>query len=305
MKPKSIYLDAGNDELKILFIVPENPKKAIYATAILEKIFTLYPRAKITILGKMPAVSLFGATPNTDKILIVEKAYYLDAIKKVLSSKWDIIIDAENLPLSFFARAKNKARVLKSSTEKNPLSLYADMLNLDKNNLNPIIWLAPELIQGATKRLFKKEHIIGVAPFDDDGNFIWEPEKFVTLLKRLTCPGNIFPASAIAVIGFEKNRIMANKILAELPDWQRVNLVGGLGFLSMAACIQKCRFFLGGDNIMTHMAAIENVATLIIISQKNVDIPNGRYLDIIQKLNPSVDELEKAVKNLWNGKLSQ
>ena len=95
MKPKSIYLDAGNDELKILFIVPENPKKAIYATAILEKIFTLYPRAKITILGKMPAVSLFGATPNTDKILIVEKAYYLDAIKKVLSSKWDIIIDAE------------------------------------------------------------------------------------------------------------------------------------------------------------------------------------------------------------------
>ena len=86
MKPKSIYLDAGNDELKILFIVPENPKKAIYATAILEKIFTLHPRAKITILGKMPAVSLFGATPNTDKILIVEKAYYLDAIKKVLSS---------------------------------------------------------------------------------------------------------------------------------------------------------------------------------------------------------------------------
>ncbi len=304
MKAKAIHIDAGEDELKILFIPPQNSHKAVYATALPDKLVTLYPRAKITVLGTMPAVSLFGAAPHTDRIIIVDSFFEIQALQAVFGTRWDIVVDAENLPLSALAIAKSKARVLKNSAEL-PIKVYADMLGLKEGDLNPVVWLAPELVQGAARRLFKKEHIIGVAPFAADGRWVWEPENFVTLLKRLTYPGNVFPASAIAVIGFEKNRMAANKILSELPDWQRINLVGGLGLLSMAACIEKCRLFLGGDNLMTHMAAVGNVATLAINAMEAEVPPRGRYTEVMAKTNPSVDETEQSVKDLWQGKLSQ
>ncbi|MBR7159033.1 MAG: hypothetical protein IKD08_05105 [Alphaproteobacteria bacterium] len=305
MRAKSIHIDSGEYELKILFISPENAKKAVYATALLEKLVTVYPRAKVTVMGKMPGVALFGAAPHTDKMIVVENFAAPDVLKEALRRKWDMLIDAENLPLSVLVRAKEKARSVTPPFNEHPLKIYADMLSLNESDLNPFVWLAPELVRGAEKRLFKKEYVIGVAPFAEDGSFLWEPENFVTLLKRLTYPGNLFPASAIALIGFEKNRIAANQILAELPEWQRVNLVGGLGVLSIAACIGKCRLFLGGDNIMTHMAAVENVATLAINAKDADIIPRGRYTSVMQAENPTVDDVEQAVKDLWHGKLSQ
>ena len=294
---KNAKLEYSDEELNILFITPANPSKAVYSTAVLNKVIELCPRAKITIASSFAAAPLFAAAPHVEKIVAWEKPCSLRVLPKIIFKKWDIIIDCKKVSSLPFFLAKTK---LQGASD------YHEIIGFEESDLTPTIWIADEIVRGAEHRLFKKEHVIGIAPFDDNGEAIIPLKDTLTLLQKLTLPGGIFPSSPIAFFGFEPIRKKAeNELISKIPDWQRINLIGSLGLLSIEGCLEKCRFFIGGDSVISHMAAVANIASLIIEDTEAVEVkPKGRYISVIPKEQP-LDEIIKAIDDLWHGRLKQ
>jgi len=293
---KSSKLEYSDEELNILFITPANPSKAVYATAVLNKIVELCPRAKITIASSFAAAPLFAAAPHVEKIVAWEKPCALRALPKIIFKKWDIIIDCEKVSCLPFFRAKTK---LQGTSD------YHEIIGFSESDLAPTVWIADEIVRGAEHRFFKKEYVIGIAPFDENGEPIMLLKDTLTLLQKLTLPGGIFPSSPIAFFGFEPIRKKADELISKIPDWQRINLIGSLGLLSIEGSLEKCRFFIGGDSVISHMAAVANIASLIIEDSQTVEVkPKGRYISVIPKGQP-LDDIIKAIDDLWHGRLKQ
>ena len=219
-----------------------------------------------------------------------------EALKRALRSK-KIAIEAQD---------DDNNVITTIMLDPEPIDLNLKVILMGDSDLTPTIWIADEIVRGAEHRLFKKEHVIGIAPFDDNGEAIIPPNATLTLLQKLTLPGGIFPSSPIAFFGFEPIRKKAeNELISKIPDWQRINLIGSLGLLSIEGCIEKCRFFIGGDSVISHMAAVANIASLIIEDTEAVEVkPKGRYISVIPKEQP-LDEIIKAIDDLWHGRLKQ
>ncbi len=294
---KSAKLEYSDEELNILFITPANPSKAVYSTAVLSKVIELCPRTKITIASSFAAAPLFAAAPHVEKIVAWEKPCSLRALPKIIFKKWDIIIDCEKVSILPFFRAKTK---LQGTSD------YHEIIGFEESDLTPTIWIADEIVRGAEHRFLKKEHVIGIAPFAENGEPIMPLNDVLILLQKLTLPGGIFPSSPIAFFGFEPIRKKAeNELTSKIPDWQRINLIGSLGLLSIEGCLEKCRFFIGGDSVISHMAAVANIASLIIEDSQPAEVkPKGRYISVIPKGQP-LDDIIKDIDDLWHGRLKQ
>jgi len=294
---KNAKLEYSDEELNILFITPANPSKAVYSTAVLNKVIELCPRAKITIASSFAAAPLFAAAPHVEKIVAWEKPCSLRALPKIIFKKWDIIIDCEKVNCLPFFRAKTK---LQGASD------YHEIIGFEEGDLTPTVWIADEIVRGAEHRFLKKEHVISIAPFAENGEPIMPLNDVLILLQKLTLPGGIFPSSPIAFFGFEPIRKKAeNELTSKIPDWQRINLIGSLGLLSIEGCLEKCRFFIGGDGIISHMAAVANIASLIIEDTQTAEVkPKGRYISVIPK-GQTLDDIIKAIDDLWHGRLKQ
>ncbi len=295
----------GSDkELKILFISPFDVRKSVYATAFLAKILLVYPRSNITLSTGFSSAALFSCFSDRLSIKAGDRPFSFRYFAPLLKDKWDVAVNLEPT-VSFllkFLRCGQYIDLTDIDYDSNPIEFMAEKVGI--SNLSPEIPLAEEFVRGAEKRLYKKQYVIAIAPFTDDGTPIIPLPDMMTLIKRLTMAGGIFSASPIAFFGFEASRKqMQDAILQNIPDWQRINLVGSLGLLSISAVLNKCRFYIGGNSIISHIAAVNNVASWIA---KSDDMKVwGRYAYEFSADNTSVDKIIAEIDDIWHDRLKQ
>ena len=305
MKDNSIIY-GSNEEYSILFIAPFDVKKAVYASALLAKMSLIYPNSTITVVTSFFAASLFSCYPNRIVMKPEDTPFSPQYFLPLLVKKWNVVVNMEN-NRSFmlrFLRCEQYIDLTNLNYLENTVPIVGEKVGI--SNLSPEILLADEFIHGAEKRLYKKQHIIAVAPFTDSGKPVIPLNDMLFLLKRLTMAGSVFPSSPVAVLGFEgaRKKITEN-ILQELPPWQKINLVGSLGLLSITAILNKCRFFIGGDSVISHLAAVSNIASWVTGDIAGGVKVCGRYSFSFSDENLTVDKIVQQIDDIWHDRLQQ
>ena len=67
---------------------------------------------------------------------------------------------------------------------------------------------------------------------------------------------------AVAILAAGPERDQAQPVIDALPAARMIDLVGGVDLLTAAACLRRCRAFLGNDSGLMHLAAAAGIPTL-------------------------------------------
>ena len=101
--------------------------------------------------------------------------------------------------------------------------------------------------------------IIGLGPTANWAGKVWPAERFAALFRELALG---LPDARVAVFAGpgEAERAMAGPVLQALPG--AIDLAGRLSLPEAAACLARCRLFIGNDSGLMHLAAAAGTPTL-------------------------------------------
>ena len=96
--------------MKGLFITSTRIGDAVLSTGILNKVIQLHPSIDITVACGPAAAPIFLEMPNLKNLICMEKKvfslHWLDLWKICIGTRWDIIVDLRNSPVSRMLFAK-------------------------------------------------------------------------------------------------------------------------------------------------------------------------------------------------------
>ena len=86
--------------------------------------------------------------------------------------------------------------------------------------------------------------LIIIGPTANWGAKIWEAGRFSNLVQLLTSNFRSLQSAMIAVVGGPGEELIAKPILDAIPSGRRLDLVGAIPFLDVAAVLEELRFTL-------------------------------------------------------------
>ena len=98
--------------MKCLFITSSRIGDAVLSTGLLSELIHSESHTAITVACGPAAAPLFGEMPKLDSVLIMDKRaaslHWFDLWKKCIGTKWGVIVDLRNSPVSRMLYAKNR-----------------------------------------------------------------------------------------------------------------------------------------------------------------------------------------------------
>ncbi|MEJ1979358.1 MAG: glycosyltransferase family 9 protein [Acetobacteraceae bacterium] len=248
--------------MRILFITATRIGDAVLSTGLLDHLLRTYPDARFTIACGPVAEGVFARMPNRDRTLIVAKrqydAHWLALWAKTATTWWDLAVDLRGSALTLFVPARRRAIMRGGRRPGHRLTHLAGALDLAAPPL-PVAWTAEADRALAASLLPPGGPIIGLGPTANWSGKIWPPERFVALFHALaeTLPG---ARAAVFAGPGPAERALARPVLDALPD--AIDLAGQLSLPEAAACLARCRLFVGNDSGLMHLAAATGTPTL-------------------------------------------
>jgi ADP-heptose:LPS heptosyltransferase len=248
--------------VRILFITATRIGDAVLSTGLLDHLLRLHPEARFTVACGPVAEGVFARMPNRDRTLVVDKRrfdrHWLTLWAQTVTTVWDLAVDLRGSALTLLLPARRRAIMRGGRRPGHRLTHLAGTLGLAEPPF-PVAWCAPADYARADALLPPKVPLIGLGPTANWSGKVWPAERFVALFLALetVLPGArpvIFAGPGAA------ERAMAAPVLAALPG--AVDLVGALSLPEAAACLQRCRLFVGNDSGLMHLAAAAGAATL-------------------------------------------
>jgi ADP-heptose:LPS heptosyltransferase len=248
--------------VRILFITATRIGDAVLSTGLLDHLLRLHPEARFTVACGPVAEGVFARMPNRDRTLVVDKRrfdrHWLTLWAQTVTTVWDLAVDLRGSALTLLLPARRRAIMRGGRRPGHRLTHLAGTLGLAEPPL-PVAWCAPADYARADALLPPNVPLIGLGPTANWSGKVWPAERFVALFQALetVLPGArpvIFAGPGAA------ERAMAAPVLAALPG--AVDLVGALSLPEAAACLQRCRLFVGNDSGLMHLAAAAGAATL-------------------------------------------
>lgn len=269
--------------MRILFITANRLGDAIMSTGLLNYFAKLHPKAAITIAsGPIPA-PLFTSAPGLEQCIIFEKKpfslHWFKLWRRVVSTRWDIVVDLRRSLLRYFIFNKNYYRIPKPDEHCHRVRFLGRVVGLEDKPPEPTIWLEAKERSQAAKIIPSCKPTIALAPAANWQGKQWHPENFANLADRLIKNNGLLPGASIAVLASSEERRQAEPILKILPSHQRIDLIGKTNLLTLAACLEKCSLFVGNDSGLMHMAAAVGVPTLGLFgpSRETLYSPWGKH----------------------------
>jgi ADP-heptose:LPS heptosyltransferase len=251
---------------RILFITSTRVGDAILSTGLLGHLLDQHPSARITVACGPAAAGLFEAVPRLDRLIVLDKmAFSLHWVGLWLATagkRWDIIVDLRNTPWTYIL---SKRRIYRMSRDRSPIHRIvrlAEVLGLADRPPAPRLWLSSVHRERAKQFIPDGPPVLAVGPTANWKAKMWPPEYFGDLIKRLTAPGGILPGGRVAIFGRDDERPQALRLIDAIDPQQRIDLVGHLDLLDVAACLERSRFYVGNDSGLMHLAAAAGVPTL-------------------------------------------
>ena len=252
--------------MRILFITATRIGDAVLSTGLLSHLIGAHPEARLTIAAGPAAAPLFAFVPGLERLISLPKErfglHWLRLWRQCVLRRWDIVVDLRRSAIGWLVPARQRFVPPKGKAASHRIELLAATLGLESAPPAPRIWLdrghraaAEALIPGGSP-------VLALAPAANWRGKQWRPERFVKLALRLTAPNGILPDARIAVFADKGERASVEAVTSRIPAERLIDTVGKIDLLTVAACLERCRFFVGNDSGLMHLAAAVGVPTL-------------------------------------------
>ena len=247
--------------MRILFVTANRVGDAVLSTGLLAHLAAQYPSARMTIAAGPAAASLFRNAPGLERLIVLQKqrfsGHWLSLWRSCVGTKWDIIVDLRRSALAYCLLARERYVVPKPTRDMHRVELIASTLKLEATPPKPVLW--PD---DANTLIADGPPVLAIAPAANWVGKQWRAERFAELALNLTAPDGLMPGARVAVFAAADERAQVAPVLARIPEAQRIDLVGVGDLALVGGCLTRCKFFIGNDSGLMHMAAATGIPTL-------------------------------------------
>jgi heptosyltransferase III len=256
--------------MRILFITSSRIGDAVISCGILEQLRQNNPQARITVACGVVAAGVFERLPGLERLIVFDKErfdmHWPRLWTKLVGHVWDIAVDVRGSGVLLFVAAKRRWMLRGGRRPGRRFEQLGAGLGFSPPPL-PVAWTAPE-DDARAAALLGEGPVIGLGPTANWDGKIWPPERFIAVFQALAAQ---IPGARAAVFAGpgEAERARAAPVLAALPH--AIDLVGTLTLAEAAACLRRCRIFIGNDSGLMHIAAAAGTPTLGLFGRSRAD----------------------------------
>jgi len=266
----------------ILFITSTRLGDAVLSTGVLAECLARLPGARVTIACGPVAAPIFRNVPGLEHLHVLAKrrggGHWLRLWLSALPQRWRLVVDLRGSATAYFLAASERRVLGKGRRREHRVEELGRLLGLGEAPPAPRLWLGPAEEALAARLLPQGPAVLALGPAANWRAKTWRAERFAELARRLTAEGPLAGAR-IAVFGTEGERASIAPVLDAIPSERRVDLVGAVDPLQAAACLSRCRLFIGNDSGLMHLAAAVGVPTVGLFGPSPVEHyrPWGRW----------------------------
>jgi len=251
--------------MKLLFVTGTRVGDAVLSTGLLDHLLRQNPGAQVTVACGPAAAPIFAAVPGLERLVSIRKRKYslhwLTLWLQTLRTSWDLVVDLRGSALAWLIPA-HRRRVWRNHTRPgHRVSHLGAFLKLDPPPA-PKLWIDDARRAEAARLISAGGQVLALAPTANFKGKCWPADRFAALALALTAPDGPMPGARIAIFGGPDERAMAQPVIDALPADRVLDLVGAADLLTIAACLQRCRLFIGNDSGLMHLSAAGGVTTL-------------------------------------------
>lgn len=252
---------------RILYITANRLGDAVLATGVLRHCLEHYPAPRFTVAAGPAAAPLFRALPGLDRVITVHKRrsrglHWVRLWGEVGLGRWDVAIDMRRSAFVNLLRAGERMIVPKPDMDTHRVVMVGGTVGRTAPPPDPMIW-TDDAAEAAADRLLPSDRpILAIGPTANWPGKVWPAERFADCIADLTAPTGILADAAVAVFGGPDEQDQAAPILGAIPEDRRIDLVGKVDLVTIAACLRRSRLYIGNDSGLMHMAAAAGAPTL-------------------------------------------
>lgn len=252
--------------MRLLFITSSRIGDAILSTGILNHYIGQYPDIKITVACGNLVSGFFRAVPQVEAVIDIKKQswnrHWLKLWRRVVATRWDIVVDVRNSSVSRTIRAKERYMFgprIDKNTHK--VEQMAQIINVSPPPA-PRLWFDQEARGEAEKLVPAGAPVLGIGPAANWRGKTWPEDRFIELIGRLTTVGAPMENWRVAVFAAPGERQQAEPVLESVDRDKRIDLMARVTPLEAAACLERCAFYIGNDSGLMHASAAVGTPTL-------------------------------------------
>lgn len=247
--------------MKLLLITSSRIGDAILTTGLLNHQIKKHPGIEVTVAAAPLTLPLFEGVPHLKELIpIVKKPYrrhWFELWQQCRPEKWDIILDIRGSLVSYFLKTQERYVWKSPKTYDHRVVQLGRLIGVTPPPA-PHLWLKEDHLHTAQFQIPDDVPVLALAPAANWIGKQWSPVAFAMLAEQFL---ERWPAK-IAVFAAPQERESIQPVLDAIPQDRRIDLVGSLSLLEIAACIKRCRAFVGNDSGLMHMAAAMATPTL-------------------------------------------
>jgi ADP-heptose:LPS heptosyltransferase len=255
----------ASKNMKILFVSSTRIGDAVLSTGLLAHLVARYPDAQFTIAcGPLPA-PIFAHVPGCKQVIALNKqrwaGHWRGLWASVVGTAWDMVVDLRGSALSWMVWTRTRYVFRRADASLHRVEALARLFDLDDVPA-PQLWWSDAEDKSAEELIPNGPPVLALGPTANWPAKVWPADRFLELATRLTGPDGILPDGRIAVFGGNSERDIALPILQAIPADRCIDLVGNVDLLTVAACLKRCKIFVGNDSGLMHIAAATGTPTL-------------------------------------------
>lgn len=279
----------------ILFITSNRLGDAVLSTGALAHVMEKWPGVPVTVAcGPLPA-PLFEAVPGVARVIRLEKGSYARHWRRLLRAcaltRWDLVVDLRNSLVSRLLLARKRIIAKPSRVLRHKVVELAELVDAAPPPA-PRLAVSQADAARAAELMGGLGPILALGPAANWRGKTWRAERFAELAQKLTAEGGPLAGARVAVFAAGHERAQVDAVLEAIPVGRRLDLVGLPGLPLTAACLARCRLFIGNDSGLMHMAAAVGCPVLGLFgpSRDEVYAPWGPLCRVV-RTPESLDEI--------------
>jgi ADP-heptose:LPS heptosyltransferase len=249
----------------VLFVTSTRLGDAVLSTGVLADCLVRLPGARVTIATGPVAAPMFRRTPGLERIHVLSKqmlaGHWLGLWAASAGRRWRLVVDLRGSALAYLLLAGERLVLGKGGRTGHRIEELGRLVGRGDAPPAPLLWIGAEEHETARRLVPDGAPVLALGPAANWRAKTWRAERFAELARLLTASGPLAGAR-VAVLGAEGERQAVAPVLDSLPAEQRIDLVGRVDPLQAAACLERCRLFVGNDSGLMHVAAAVGMPTV-------------------------------------------